>query len=176
MWFVVQFRSKLACLIALTGLTIPVASRAQDQVGDPCRPEQLRLTTDIAVVGSNLHISVRMTNTSNRTCVLAGAPRVASVSSDGEAVLQVRWPVAEGNAEGGNLDKGQELISLSPGTQGLFVIHTVNKTAVQRSSTCTGSLRVYLPDGAPGNPDSHAIATVTAESCGEISISGYRFS
>jgi hypothetical protein len=142
------------------------SATAQDQTVGPCRPEQVRATTHTSTASGNFYIEVTLTNISDETCNLAGAPRVVAADSGGKPPqIDVRWPV-----DGTDLEKGRESISLNSKGQAAFVIRTTDKADLPASAALAGVLRVYLP----GSPDGRPIARITVESCREIDVSGYR--
>jgi len=157
-----RFSAPLLCIFLLgTGL-----ATAQDQTVGPCRPEQVRATNHTSAVSGNSYIEVTLTNISDETCLLAGAPRVVAADSGGNALqIDVRWPV-----NGNDLEKGRESISLNSKGQAAFVIRTTDRTDLPASAPFAGVLRVYLP----GSPDGRPITRITVDSCREIDISGYR--
>jgi hypothetical protein len=141
------------------------AVMAQDHMVGPCTPDQIRATHHPENPAGPLYIEVTLTNISDATCMLAGAPRIVSVDSGGKEVpVDVRWPF-----DRGDIEKGRESVALNPQGQAVFVIATTDKAGLG-DTVCSDALRIYLP----GSPGGRPVAGIVAQTCRAIEVSGYR--
>jgi hypothetical protein len=149
-------------------LFLAVVSRmtAQDRHAPACLPEQIQTSQDAGLAAGSIFVKLELRNVSDRACSVTGAPRIVALMADhARKSATVHWPV-----DAGDVHNGQKSAVLPAGGRALLVIHTLDSTGFPDSQACAETLRLYLPHSTGDRP----VATVSAQSCKEIEVSGYQ--